>query len=110
MTMLAAGLDYVDLEFLGIPGIIATAIFQGPAGVTLIDPGPSTTIGNLRSALGRKGIRMADVRQILLTHIHLDHAGAVGTLVQENPGIRVFGHEGGPRHMIDPTKLLSSAT
>jgi len=110
MTMLAAGLDYVDLEFLGIPEIIATAVIHGPAGVTLIDPGPSTTIANLRRALGRKGIRLSDVRQILLTHIHLDHAGAVGTLVRENPAIEVFVHEKGARHMIDPSKLLSSAT
>jgi glyoxylase-like metal-dependent hydrolase (beta-lactamase superfamily II) len=110
MTMLAAGLDYVDLEFLGIPEIIATAIIHGPSGVTLIDPGPSTTIGHLRSALGRKGIRMGDVRQILLTHIHLDHAGAVGTLVREHPAIEVFVHERGARHLIDPSKLLSSAT
>src|SRR3954447_5292660 len=110
MTMLAAGLDYVDLEFLGIPEIIATAVLHGPSGVTLIDPGPSTTIANLRSALGHKGISMPDVRQILLTHIHLDHAGAVGTLVHENPGIQVFGHERGARHLIDPSKLLSSAT
>ena len=110
MTMLAAGLDYVDLDFLGIPEIIATAIIHGPSGVTLIDPGPSTTIGNLRAALGRKGIRVGDVRQILLTHIHLDHAGAVGTLVRENPAIEVFVHERGARHLIDPVKLLSSAT
>jgi glyoxylase-like metal-dependent hydrolase (beta-lactamase superfamily II) len=110
MTMLAAGLEYVDLEFLGVPEIIATAIIHGPSGVTLIDPGPSTTIGNLRAALGRKGIRVGDVRQILLTHIHLDHAGGVGTLVRENPAIEVFVHERGARHLIDPVKLLSSAT
>jgi glyoxylase-like metal-dependent hydrolase (beta-lactamase superfamily II) len=110
MTMLAAGLDYVDLNFLGIPEIIATAVIHGAAGVTLIDPGPSTTIENLRLALGRKGIRVSDVRQILLTHIHLDHAGAVGTLVRENAAIEVFVHEKGARHMIDPSKLLSSAT
>lgn len=108
--MLAAGLEYVDLEFLGVPEIIATAIIHGPSGVTLIDPGPSTTIGNLRAALGRKGIRVGDVRQILLTHIHLDHAGGVGTLVRENPAIEVFVHERGARHLIDPVKLLSSAT
>jgi glyoxylase-like metal-dependent hydrolase (beta-lactamase superfamily II) len=108
--MLAAGLDYVDLEFLGVPEIIATAIIHGSSGVSLIDPGPSTTIGNLRSALGRKGIRMGDIRQILLTHIHLDHAGSVGTLVRENPAIEVFVHERGARHMIDPSKLLASAT
>ncbi len=109
MTTLASGVGYVDLDFLGIPEIIATALIEGPAGVALIDPGPSTTLGNLRSALDRKGISVKDVRQILVTHIHLDHAGAVGTLVRENPGIEVFVHERGARHMIDPAKLLASA-
>jgi glyoxylase-like metal-dependent hydrolase (beta-lactamase superfamily II) len=110
MTILATGLDYVDLNFLGIPEIIATAIIQDAAGVALIDPGPSTTLANLRSALGRKGIAIGDVRQVLLTHIHLDHAGGVGTLVRENPAIEVFVHERGARHMIDPAKLMASAT
>ena len=109
MTTLASGVGYVDLDFLGIPEIIATAVIEGPAGVALVDPGPSTTLGNLRAALDRKGISVKDVRQILVTHIHLDHAGAVGTLVRENPAIEVFVHERGARHMIDPAKLLASA-
>jgi glyoxylase-like metal-dependent hydrolase (beta-lactamase superfamily II) len=110
MTILATGVDYVDLNFLGIPEIIATAIIQGASGVALIDPGPSTTLDNLRSALARKGIGIKDVRHLLLTHIHLDHAGGVGTLVRENPAIEVFVHERGARHLVDPTKLISSAT
>jgi len=109
MTTLASGVGYVDLDFLGIPEIIATAVIEGSAGVALIDPGPSTTLENLRAALDRKGIAVKDVRQVLITHIHLDHAGAVGTLVRENPAIEVFVHERGARHMIDPAKLLSSA-
>lgn len=109
MTTLPSGLDYVDLDFLGRPQIIATAIIQGPPGVALVDPGPSTTLDNLRTALKKKGIAIGDVRQILLTHIHLDHAGGTGTLVKENPAIDVFVHERGAPHMIDPSKLLASA-
>lgn len=109
MTTLASGIDYVDLHFLGLPEIIATAIIQGRSGVALIDPGPSTTLGTLRSALDRKGIAIADVRQLLLTHIHLDHAGVTGALVRENPAIDVFVHERGAPHLIDPAKLLASA-
>lgn len=109
MTTLAAGLDYIDLEFLGHPGIIATAVIHGASGVTLIDPGPSTSLEHLRAALKRKGISVSDVRQLLLTHIHLDHAGATGTLVKENPRVEVWVHERGVPHLIDPTKLLSSA-
>jgi glyoxylase-like metal-dependent hydrolase (beta-lactamase superfamily II) len=107
---LAAGLDYVDLLFLGRTGIIATAILRDSGGVALIDPGPSTTVESLRAALGQKGIEMREVRQLLLTHIHLDHAGASGTLVRENPSIEVFVHERGAPHMADPAKLLASAT
>src|SRR6476661_5967428 len=109
MQTLAAGLDYVDLNFLGAPEIIATAVLHGPSGVALIDPGPSTTQENLKAALRRKGIGIDDVRQILLTHIHLDHAGVTGALVRENPEIEVFVHERGAPHMIDPSKLLASA-
>jgi glyoxylase-like metal-dependent hydrolase (beta-lactamase superfamily II) len=110
MIPLAAGLDYVDLEFLGVPEIIATAVLHGASGVALIDPGPTTTLDHLRLSLRRKSMAIADVRQILLTHIHLDHAGATGALVRENPAIDVFVHERGAPHMIDPSKLLASAT
>jgi glyoxylase-like metal-dependent hydrolase (beta-lactamase superfamily II) len=106
---LAAGLDYVDLHFLGVPEIIATAVLHGTSGVALIDPGPSTTLDSLTASLARMSISIADVRQILLTHIHLDHAGVTGTLVRQNPAIEVFVHERGAPHMIDPSKLLASA-
>jgi glyoxylase-like metal-dependent hydrolase (beta-lactamase superfamily II) len=110
MTPLATGLDYVDLNFLGFSEIIATVVIQGPSGVALIDPGPSTTLDTLRAALTQKGIGMGDVRQLLLTHIHLDHAGVTGTLVKENPAMEVLVHERGAPHMIDPSKLMASAT
>jgi len=109
MITLAAGLDYIDLNFLGVPEIIATAVLHGSAGVALIDPGPSTTVEGLKQSLRRKGISLDDIRQILLTHIHLDHAGATGSLLRENPRIDVFVHERGAPHMIEPSKLLASA-
>jgi len=109
MFSLAAGLGYVDLNFLGVPEIIATAVLHGASGVALIDPGPSTTLDNLKASLQRRNISVADVRQVLLTHIHLDHAGVTGTLVRENPAIEVFVHERGAPHLVDPTKLLASA-
>lgn len=110
MTTLASGLDYIDLEFLGHPGVIATAVVHDATGVSLIDPGPSTALPRLRAALASKGMTVADVRQVLLTHIHLDHAGATGSLVDENPGIEVLVHERGAPHLVDPAKLLASAT
>jgi glyoxylase-like metal-dependent hydrolase (beta-lactamase superfamily II) len=109
MPPLAAGLDYVDLNFLGRPEIIATAILHGTAGVALVDPGPSTTLDNLTTALTRKGIRFADVRHILVTHIHLDHSGSVGSIVEKFPHIEVVVHERGAPHLADPSKLVASA-
>jgi glyoxylase-like metal-dependent hydrolase (beta-lactamase superfamily II) len=109
MPPLAAGLDYVDLDFLGRPEIIATAILYGTAGVALVDPGPSTTLDNLTTALTRKGIRFEDVRQILITHIHLDHAGATGSILAKFPHIEVVVHQRGAPHLADPSKLLASA-
>lgn len=109
MTTLEAGVEFADLLFLGRQGIIATAILRDTAGVALIDPGPATTLPALEAALAQRGLAPRDVRQILLTHIHLDHAGATGTLVRANPRIEVFVHERGAPHMIDPRRLLASA-
>jgi glyoxylase-like metal-dependent hydrolase (beta-lactamase superfamily II) len=64
----------------------------------------------LRVQLGAHGLRVADLHAILLTHIHLDHAGATGSLVRENPALRVFVHSRGSRHMINPLKLIQSAS
>lgn len=109
MNRLSAGLGFVDLNFQGRSRVIATAIFHGASGVTLLDPGPSSTLPVLRRHLADAGISVHDVTAILLTHIHLDHAGATGTLVRENPAIRVYVHEVGAPHMADPARLLASA-
>ena len=109
MQALAGGLSFFDLDFLGRPRVIAVAVASGTDGVALVDPGPSTCLQRLRAALGAAGITAADVRAVLLTHIHLDHAGATGALVRENPAIEVYVHERGAPHMIDPARLLASA-
>jgi glyoxylase-like metal-dependent hydrolase (beta-lactamase superfamily II) len=109
MIVLAAGLGFVDLEFLGWPRVIATAVLYSPAGVALIDPGPATCLPALRGALARDGTGIDDVRAVLLTHIHLDHAGATGHLVRENPAIVVHVQERGASHQADPSRLLASA-
>ena len=109
MKTLASGLAYVDLNFLGVPRVIATAVLHGPGGVTLIDPGPTSTLPGLKQSLASNGIAMSDVTSVLLTHIHLDHGGSVGTLVHENPRQRVYVHERGAPHMASPEKLIASA-
>jgi glyoxylase-like metal-dependent hydrolase (beta-lactamase superfamily II) len=110
MTTIAAGMRYVDVGFRNRPQIIATAVLDGPSGVTLIDPGPTSCLPTLREALRAGGVALRDIQAILLSHIHLDHAGATGTIVQEHPSIRVFVHEIGAPHLIDPSRLLASAT
>jgi glyoxylase-like metal-dependent hydrolase (beta-lactamase superfamily II) len=102
--------DYIDLHFKGSPRVIATALLTGPDGVTLIDPGPASCLPALEAGLHHRGLSLRDVRTLLLTHIHLDHAGAAGAIVERVPGIRVYVHERGAPHMIDPSKLLASAT
>ena len=110
MITLASGVSYIDVQFIGLPGIIASVVLHGPGGAAIIDPGPTTTLPVLRAGLSKAGLSIRDVRALLLTHIHLDHAGATGTLVREHPGLRVYVHEKGAPHMIDPARLLASAT
>jgi glyoxylase-like metal-dependent hydrolase (beta-lactamase superfamily II) len=102
--------DFIDLQFRGSPRVIATAILQGADGVTVIDPGPTSCLPVLESGLRERGLALRDVRALLLTHIHLDHAGASGTIIERVPLARVYVHERGAPHMIDPAKLLASAT
>jgi glyoxylase-like metal-dependent hydrolase (beta-lactamase superfamily II) len=72
----------------------------------LIDPGPSSCLPTLMRALGED----FEPRALLLTHIHLDHAGSTGTLVQRWPSVEVYVHERGAKHMADPSRLVESAT
>ena len=89
--------------------MIATAVLSGPAGVAIVDPGPSSSLGTLKAELERAGISIRDVTALLITHIHLDHSGSAGTLVRENPNLHVLVHAKGAPHLIDPGKLWASA-
>jgi glyoxylase-like metal-dependent hydrolase (beta-lactamase superfamily II) len=99
----------LDLNWTGQARSIATALLRSDDFNVLIDPGPGSTLATLRERLKVHRLRVADLNAILLTHIHLDHAGATGALVEENPGLQVYVHERGAAHMIDPAKLLDSA-
>jgi glyoxylase-like metal-dependent hydrolase (beta-lactamase superfamily II) len=100
----------IDLHFLSHPSVIGTAVLKGPGGVVLVDPGPSTTLPALERGLAAHGVGLADVRAILLTHIHLDHCGATGSILARHPHIDVHVHERGAPHVVDPVKLIASAT
>jgi glyoxylase-like metal-dependent hydrolase (beta-lactamase superfamily II) len=109
MEQIADRTSFVDVEYLGNPFYIACAVLEGDEGLALIDPGPAVSLPGLDRGLARVGYSIDDVTHLLLTHIHLDHAGGSGTLVQRNPSIRVCVHERGAKHMIDPERLLASA-
>lgn len=109
MSVIAPNVACVDLEFQGMPRIIATALLHGPNGIVIVDPGPSSTLPALKRHLAAAGATTKDIAAVLITHIHLDHAGACGVLLRENPRIRVYVHEVGAPHMVDPSKLLASA-
>lgn len=100
----------IDLEFIGRRGVIATAALPCDGGVVLVDPGPTSCLDALTAGLASHGYGLPDVKALLLTHIHLDHAGAAGTLAAAVPGLQVYVHERGAPHLIQPEKLLASAT
>jgi glyoxylase-like metal-dependent hydrolase (beta-lactamase superfamily II) len=99
----------LDDLWMGRPHTIATALLESGGHRALIDPGPGSTLATLREQLRTRGLGVRDLEVILLTHIHLDHAGATGALVRENPRLAVYVHKNGAPHMIDPSKLLASA-
>lgn len=100
----------IDLMHVGRARYVAAHILVTTDGPVLIDCGPGSTIENLRSGLAAHGLRVPDLHAVLLSHIHFDHAGAIGHLVAEHPGLTVYVHERGAPHLIDPTRLLASAT
>jgi glyoxylase-like metal-dependent hydrolase (beta-lactamase superfamily II) len=91
----------IDVRFKGLDRVICC----WRVGDVLVDPGPESSISNVLDALGGD----FRPRALLLTHIHLDHAGATGALVRRWPGLDVYVHERGAPHVIDPSKLLASA-
>ena len=78
-------------------------------GLSLFDCGPSSCIPALKRGLAERGFELGDVRNLLLSHIHLDHAGAAGSLVREHPELQVWVSEIGAPHLIDPSRLERSA-
>jgi glyoxylase-like metal-dependent hydrolase (beta-lactamase superfamily II) len=100
-------IETLDLEFQGTPHVIAAFLVRGPAGPVLIEPGPGSTLETLLARLDEHDVRPDDVGDVLLTHIHLDHAGSAGFWARR--GARVWVHAVGAPHIVDPTRLLASA-
>jgi glyoxylase-like metal-dependent hydrolase (beta-lactamase superfamily II) len=99
----------LDMNWVGRPHSVAAALLESNGHRAIIDPGPESTYATLCERLRSRGLSVAQLDAILLTHIHLDHAGATGSLVRENPRLAVYVHTLGAPHMIDPSRLLASA-
>jgi glyoxylase-like metal-dependent hydrolase (beta-lactamase superfamily II) len=99
----------LDLLFLGEEREIGVYLVETTDGPALFDCGPATTLDRLHAALDERGVAVSDLRHLLLSHIHLDHAGATGALVRENPELTVWVSPIGAPHLVDPSKLESSA-
>jgi glyoxylase-like metal-dependent hydrolase (beta-lactamase superfamily II) len=99
----------LDTNWMGRPRSIGAVLLESDGHRAILDPGPASTLPVLRQHLAARGISVADLNAILLTHIHLDHAGATGALIRENPSLEVYVHKAGMLHMADPSKLLASA-
>ena len=101
-------MQLLDLEHLGRQRVIGSYLLEGEE-LALVDCGPASCLDGLRSALAGHGLEVGELRHLVLTHIHLDHAGAAGSLVRENPRLLVHVSEIGAPHLVDPDRLERSA-
>jgi len=102
-------LRVIDLRFGGAPHAIGVYLVDTDDGLALFDCGPASTQPALDDGLAGCGLALTDVRHLLLSHIHLDHAGAAGSLVRRHPGLTVWVSEIGHPHLVDPSRLERSA-
>ena len=110
VTQVDATVWQIDLGFQGRRGVIAAYLLAGPNELALIETGPTSTMPTLLDGIRQAGFAPEQLTHLLVTHIHLDHAGAAGPLLREFPTAKLYVHPFGASHMIDPAKLLSSAT
>jgi glyoxylase-like metal-dependent hydrolase (beta-lactamase superfamily II) len=99
----------IDLHHAGNERAIGVYVLDTADGPALFDCGPASTVPALKTGLAQLGLALTDIRHLLLSHIHLDHAGAAGVLVREHPGLQVHVHELGAPHLVDPSRLERSA-
>lgn len=98
----------LDLNFQDTPEAIASYLIWGSDGPVLVEAGPGSTLPTLLENLSQQGLKPADIKHILVTHIHFDHAGAAGWWAQQ--GTQIYVHPFGAKHLIDPARLIASAT
>ena len=99
----------IDLLHEGVERSVACYLLDTDDGPALFDCGPASTVGALKSGLSERGLELVDIRHLLLSHIHLDHAGAAGVLVREHPALQVHVSGIGAPHLVEPERLERSA-
>ena len=99
----------IDLFHQGLDRIVGVYVVDTDDGLALFDCGPSSTLEALKAGLAERDLELQDIRHLLLSHVHFDHAGAAGTLVREHPALRVHVSAIGAPHVVDPTRLERSA-
>ncbi|MGZ8687054.1 MAG: MBL fold metallo-hydrolase [Gaiellaceae bacterium] len=99
----------IDLLHGGADRVIGSYLVETDDGPALADCGPASCLPALKAGLAARGLELTDVRHLLLSHIHLDHAGATGVIVREHPDLQVHVSEVGAPHLIDPSRLEASA-
>ena len=100
---------HLDLNFGGRPRAVGVYVVDTDDGLALFDCGPTSTLPALKAGLATHGLRIEEIRHLLHSHIHLDHAGAAGTIVRGHPGLTVWVSEVGAPHLVDPSRLERSA-
>jgi glyoxylase-like metal-dependent hydrolase (beta-lactamase superfamily II) len=103
-------IEIIDLDFMNTGQVVASFLLIGGTSAALVETGPTTCLDRLTAGLKGHGVSREDVRQVFLTHIHLDHAGASGHLSELLPNATFYVHEVGYPHLVDPSKLVKSAT
>ena len=99
----------LDLQFQGFSGAVAAFLLADGDDLVLVETGPGSTLPALRAALQAAGRDIAELTHVVVTHIHLDHAGAAGAVLREAPRARLYVHPAGAPHLVDPSKLMASA-
>lgn len=97
----------LDLHFQDTPGLIAAYVIESEGELALIETGPSSTLETLRASIRKLGLHETKIRDVFVTHIHLDHAGAAGWWAQQ--GAQVYCHPKAAQHLINPSRLMDSA-
>src|SRR5690606_24526165 len=105
--MIFMNIHILDLDFLGETSAVASFLIESEDGLILIETGPETTFEQLKTTIAQKGFSWKDVKHILLTHIHFDHAGAAWKFAEN--GAKIYVHPIGLTHLQNPEKLWNSA-